>query len=177
MKKDKITVLVTGANGQIGQSFRKIADQFEKFDFHFYGIKELDITDGSAVNNEVESINPEVFINCAAYTNVDDAEDHEDINWNVNVIATHNIARICKKHNVLLFHYSSDYVYHSIEGKKMDEQTPTTPQSKYAVSKLRSEEVIDATSPRSIIMRTSWVYSEFGNNFLKTMLSLSKKEI
>jgi dTDP-4-dehydrorhamnose reductase len=175
MKKDKITVLITGANGQLGQSFRKIANQFDRFNFHFYGLKELDITDGAAINKEVDDINPDVFINCAAYTNVDEAEDHEEINWNVNVIATHNIARICKKNNILLFHYSSDYVYHSIEGVKMDEQTLTTPQSKYAASKLRSEEVIDATSPSAVIMRTSWVYSEFGNNFLKTMLSLGKK--
>ncbi len=175
MKEKKITVLVTGANGQLGQSFRKTANQFDNYDFHFYGVKELDITDGAAINKEVELINAKVFINCAAYTNVDDAEDNEEINWNVNVIATHNIARICKKHNVLLFHYSSDYVYHSVEGEKMDEQTPTTPQSKYAASKLRSEEVIDATSPRAIIMRTSWVYSEFGHNFLKTMLSLGKE--
>jgi len=175
MRRDKIEVLVTGANGQLGQSFRKIANQHDKFAFHFYGLKELDITDGSAINKEIESINPEVFINCAAYTNVDDAEDNEETNWTVNVIATHNIARICKKHNILLFHYSSDYVYHSIEGKKMDERTATTPQSKYAASKLRSEEVIDATSPRAIIMRTSWVYSEFRHNFLKTMLSLGKR--
>jgi dTDP-4-dehydrorhamnose reductase/dTDP-4-dehydrorhamnose 3,5-epimerase len=174
MKEKKKTVLVTGANGQIGQSIRKIANQFDQYDFHYYDIKELDITDGSAVKKEVESIGADVFINCAAYTNVDAAEDNEEKNWNVNVIATHNIARICKKHDILLFHYSSDYVYHSVEGEKMDELTPTTPQSKYAASKLRSEEVIDATSPRAIIMRTSWVYSEFGHNFLKTMLSLGK---
>ncbi len=174
---NKTTILVTGANGQLGQSFQKIADQFDDFDFHFYGSKELDITDGKVVSEKIESIKPKVFINCAAYTKVDDAEDHEEANWNVNVIATHNIARICKKNDILLFHYSSDYVYHSIEGEKMDELTPTTPQGKYATSKLRSEEVIDATSPRAIIMRTSWIYSEFGNNFLKTMLDLGKRGI
>lgn len=176
-KGDKITILVTGANGQLGQSFRKVASQFDHFDFRFYGLKDLDITDGKAVSKEIDTIKPQVFINCAAYTKVDDAEDHEETNWNVNVIATHNIARICKKHDILLFHYSSDYVYHSIEGEKMDELTPTTPQGKYAASKLRSEEVIDATSPRAIIMRTSWIYSEFGHNFLKTMLSLGKRGI
>jgi len=175
INNNKITILVTGSNGQLGQSFRKISRQFTKFDFRFYNMKELDITDGKAVAKEIESIKPQVFINCAAYTKVDDAEDHADTNWNVNVIATHNIARICKKNDILLFHYSSDYVYHSIEGEKMDELTPTTPQGNYAKAKLRSEEVIDATSPRAIIMRTSWIYSEFGHNFLKTMLTLGRK--
>ncbi len=172
---DKRTkIMITGANGQLGRSFRKIAKGFNHYKFHFYTSKQLDITNGKAVNDEVENIRPQVLINCAAYTKVDDAEDHEEANWNVNVIATHNIARICKKHDVLLFHYSSDYVYHSLEGKKLNELAPTTPQGKYAAAKLRSEEVIDASSPRAIIMRTSWVYSEFGHNFLKTMLKLAE---
>lgn len=170
----KIKVLITGANGQLGQSFRKIANKFKTYDFHFYTSTQLDITNGKAVNDEVVKINPQVLINCAAYTKVDDAEDHEEANWNVNVIATHNIARICKKQDVMLFHYSSDYVYHSLEGQKLNELSPTTPQGKYAAAKLRSEEVIDASSPRAIIMRTSWVYSEFGHNFLKTMLKLAE---
>lgn len=174
---NKISILVTGANGQLGQSFQKIANQFSHCDFHFYGSTDLDIRDGKAIIKEIEKVNPQVFINCAAYTKVDDAEDHEEANWNVNVIATHNIARICKKHDILLFHYSSDYVYHSVEGEKMNELTPTTPQGKYAASKLRSEEVIDATSPQAVIMRTSWIYSEFGHNFLKTMLSLGERGI
>jgi len=176
VKKTKSkSVLVTGANGQLGQSFQKIANQYPSFDFHFYTSKELDITEGKAVESEVKKIEADILINCAAYTKVDDAEDHEEKNWNINVIATHNMAGICKRNDVLLVHYSSDYVYHSVEGEKMDELTPTIPKGNYAKAKLRSEEVIDAVSPQAIIMRTSWVYSEFGHNFLKTMLSLGRQ--
>jgi len=168
-----IIALVTGASGQVGQSIAKIASHWSSFQFHFCDSTDLDITDPKQVETQIKAIAPDVLINCAAYTAVDKAETNSSINQLVNAEAPLTLAKACKKNGTLLFHYSSDYVYHSITDRPLKEDDHTVPQGQYAQSKKQGEQHIINSNVKAIIMRTSWVYSEFGNNFVSTMLRLA----
>ena len=171
----KYKVIVTGANGQVGQSFRKINQSWLDYEFQFFDRRSLDITKEIQLRAIFKDLQPDVFINCAAYTAVDLAEDNQAISYEVNAQAPGHIARLCEENNTVLIHYSSDYVYDSITDKPLTESEKTTPRGVYAKSKLEGEKHILNSNALAIILRTSWVYSEFGNNFVKTMLRLGSE--
>lgn len=168
-------IIVTGANGQLGNEIRELAPFFQDYQFHFSGSQELDITDAAAVKSEFDRIQPVFVINCAAYTAVDKAEEEIKKSYAVNAEAVLTLADCCRHFNAQLIHVSSDYVYHNGLNRPLLETDPTIPKGVYAASKLRGDMGAMAANPNTIIIRTSWVYSSFGNNFLKTMLRLGRE--
>ncbi|GLR19460.1 dTDP-4-dehydrorhamnose reductase [Portibacter lacus] len=165
-------ILITGCEGQVGKEFQKIGDS----DFTFVSRETLDITDSDAVQAFLRNSNFTHIINCAAYTAVDKAETEKDLCFQVNAEAVKNLALACEKYNVVLVHISSDYVYHPNNDLPIDEASTCHPKGVYAESKLAGENHIRQIIKRHIILRTSWVYSSFGNNFVKTMLRLGKEK-
>lgn len=168
-------ILVTGSDGQLGRSLQKISSSFPNYSWVFTNRKSLDITSNKAIKEVLEKSNPDFLINCAAYTAVDQAEKEKKEANKINALAVRNIAINCREINCHLIQLSTDYVYHNPKNKPLLETDATTPQSIYGKTKLLGEEYALKSQPDSMIIRTSWVYSEFGNNFVKTMLSLSKK--
>jgi len=169
MKQD---VIVTGANGQLGQELQKITAHNRLFNFVFYTSSELDITDALAVE-AIGNEYPDAWcINAAAYTKVDLAESDPEPAFRVNAYALENIGKAFAH----VIHISSDYVYHNKQAGALDEDAPTTPKGMYAQSKLQGEKKLIEFCPLSIILRTSWLYSSFGNNFVKTMLKLGREK-
>ncbi|MDF1698532.1 MAG: dTDP-4-dehydrorhamnose reductase [Saprospiraceae bacterium] len=170
------TIIVAGANGQLGKSFQKIVFDWQEYNFHFFDSNELDITNKNALEHAFSSLKPSVFINCAAYTAVDKAESERERAYAINSEALDYITLFCIKNNTLLIHYSSDYVYDNGMKVPMGEEAPTSPKSIYAQSKKMGEEIIERSPVNALLIRTSWVYSEFGHNFVKTMLKLGKEK-
>jgi len=175
-----ITVLVTGSNGQLGSELRHIiqnsTSEIQHHNFYFTDKSTLDITDKNAIDNFCTQNNIKIIINCAAYTAVDKAESDEEMAYAINHKAVETLAHIAKEKNISLIHISTDYVFDGSNFKPYTEDEPTNPQSIYGSSKLAGEEALQSINPKnSIIIRTSWVYSSFGNNFVKTMLRLGKE--
>jgi len=170
-----MNIIVTGANGQLGNEFREIAAINKTLNFSFFNSKELDITDEDTVNQIFASLDPDVCFNCAAYTAVDKAETETEAAMKVNVSGPILLAKACRTQNAILFHYSSDYVYHLHKKEALSEVDETNPQGVYAASKLEGEQKLIEIIEQYIIIRTSWVYSSFGNNFVKTMIRLGKE--
>lgn len=168
-------ILITGANGQLGQSFKKIAADFPGFHLHFLGREKLDITQKAAVDQLFQSQAFDYCINCAAYTAVDRAESEPEQAKQINVVGLENLATACQQKNIPLFHFSTDYVYHNQQNTPFKESDSTHPQSVYAQSKLVGEKAAQAIHNQVVIIRTSWVYSEFGHNFVRTMLRLGQE--
>ncbi len=167
-------VLVTGAKGQLGMDvvllFRK-----RGLDVYGYGREELDITNQRQVNNVITSIQPDVVIHTAAYTQVDLAESEPEKAYLVNAIGTRNIAVAAHKVDAKLVYISTDYVFDGTATKPIDEFQPTNPQTIYGKSKLAGEQFVRELHNKFFIVRTSWVYGVHGNNFVKTMLKLAEK--
>ena len=172
MNNNKHTILITGAGGQLGLAFRDLADRFPQFIFIFASKGELQITDYTTVTNYFDLYNINTCINCAAYTAVDKAEKEKEKAFAVNANAVGNLAMICKRHKVQLIHFSTDYVFDGKADHPYRETDETDPVNTYGASKLKGEELAIQFNPSTIIIRSSWVYSEFGNNFVKTMLRL-----
>ena len=170
-----INILVTGSRGQVGQEILHHSTRFPKFHFEYIDLAELDITDASAVDHFFANSNFQFCINCAAYTAVDKAETNEAAATAVNVTGVRNIAKACQAHQCRLIHLSSDYVYHNDCNRPLLESDPVNPQSVYARTKLQGDLVALQELPDSLIIRTSWVYSSFGHNFVKTMLRLGRE--
>ncbi|MDB4302847.1 dTDP-4-dehydrorhamnose reductase [bacterium] len=168
-------ILVTGGNGQLGSELREIAPNYQDYNFLFTDVKELDITNHSAVAAFIESNKINVIINCAAYTAVDKAESEPELSDAINHLAVANFAQIAKNKNIKLIHISTDYVFDGTNHKPYVEIDTPNPQSVYGQTKLDGELAMQQINPaNSIIIRTSWVYSKFGNNFVKTMLRLAE---
>ncbi len=164
-------VLVTGANGQLGSCVRDRGG-----DTYIYtDVTELDITNLEAVRTYVSENKVEVIVNCAAYTNVDKAEDDEAIAELINCTAVENLAIVAHERGALLIHISTDYVFSGEGFIPCTEDMVTSPLGVYGRTKLRGEEAILRTGCRSIILRTSWLYSEYGGNFVKTMQRLTSE--
>lgn len=142
-------------------------------DYIFTDVAELDITDAKAVDAMVGSERVDVIINCAAYTNVDRAEEEALVAEKINAHAVGNLARAAAKYNATLFHISTDYVFGDEGNTPLSEDMPTRPLGVYGRTKLQGEQAIAESGCKAIIIRTAWLYSEFGNNFLKTMLRLT----
>ncbi len=165
-------ILVTGASGQIGQELQFLAAQFPDFQFHFVSRNELDITDKTLIDNLFHLQKFDYCINCAAYTAVDKAESEPNLANQINVEGVKNLAEACENTGAALIHFSTDYVYHNTQNTPFKEDDPTNPQSVYAKTKLAGELAAQAVCANTMIIRTSWVYSSFGHNFVKTMLRL-----
>lgn len=169
-------VLVTGANGQLGRELRELSRYFSDYDFTFITRDELDLSDASAINAWFANKTFDVVINCAAYTAVDKAETEAELAFAINTTAVQTLAKIAKQQGISMLHISTDYVFAGDSCKPYQETDATCPQGVYGQSKLEGELAMLAINPdRSVIIRTSWVYSRFGNNFVKTMVRLAKE--
>lgn len=169
-------VLITGADGQVGKSLQSIQSQYPNHQFRMTTKKDLDITDLDAINNYLDEHSTDWIVNCAAYTHVDQAEEDQEMCHLVNAIGPKYIADASKGRNIKIIHLSSDYVYHSNFGTPFKETSMTNPQSVYANCKLEGEQYILGENFQSYVLRTSWVYSEYGHNFVKTMLRLGEEK-
>ena len=168
---NKQNILITGANGQLGNCLRDLAADFqEKYNFYYTDVAELDITDAQAIEKFVEDNRIDIIINAAAYTAVDKAEDEADLALLINCTAVGNLANVAKKHGLTLVHISTDYVFPGNAYIPYKENDPTGPLSVYGSTKLAGEKAILESGCRAIVIRTSWLYSEYGHNFVKTML-------
>lgn len=169
-----LNILVTGANGQLGSEMRRLGAQSGD-NYIFTDIAELDITDKDAVDSFVMLNNVDVIVNCAAYTNVEKAEDDEATADKINHRAAEILAQTAKKCGATLIHVSTDYVFDGRKNTPYTEDEPTSPLGAYGRTKLAGETAIAESGCRYIIIRTAWLYSEFGNNFVKTMLRLTSE--
>lgn len=169
-------ILVTGANGQLGSELRAIAPDFREHEFHFFGSKEVDITDATSVSAAFSICTPDIVINCAAYTAVDQAEDESDEAFAVNVIGVKNLVENCIKGQSKLIHISTDYVFNGEASSPYTVGSETEPIGVYGRTKREGEEIILNSNLPALIIRTSWVFSSFGKNFLKTMLRLGNEK-
>ncbi len=171
-----LNILVTGSNGQLGRSIEDIHDQYD-YRFYFTDKKTLDISNEKQIQDFVKQNSIDVIINCAAYTAVDKAEEEKELADKVNHLAVGNIAKICKESGIKLIHISTDYVFDGKNYKPYIESDLPNPKSVYGKRKLEGENaIIESDLDNSIIIRTSWVYSSYGNNFVKTMLRLGKEK-
>ena len=169
-----MNILVTGANGQLGGELQKISGNCPDDCFFFTDVAELDVTLPDAVNDFFKKNGIQTVINCAAYTAVDKAESDEHAATLINATAVGYLAEACNKADATLIHISTDYVYDGKACKPYCEDHPTAPASVYGRSKLAGEKAA-LTTAKSVIIRTSWLYSSLGNNFVKTMLRLGKE--
>ncbi|MDB9783260.1 dTDP-4-dehydrorhamnose reductase [Winogradskyella sp.] len=168
-------ILVTGGNGQLGSELRELVPNYQDYNFLFTDVKDLDITNHTAVTAFIESNNITVIINCAAYTAVDKAESEPELADAINHLAVANFAQIAKDKSIKLIQISTDYVFDGTNQESYVETDTPNPQSVYGKTKLDGELALQQINPaNSIIIRTSWVYSKFGNNFVKTMLRLAE---
>ena len=167
-----MNILVTGANGQLGNEMRRLG-AVSPNNYIFTDVAELDITDATAVSEAVKGNGIEIIVNCAAYTNVDKAESDEATAVLINATAVANLAAAMKEVGGTLFHVSTDYVFGLDGNTPRREDMPTAPLGVYGRTKLMGEEAIKKSGCKALIFRTAWLYSEYGNNFLKTMLRLT----
>lgn len=169
-------VLVTGSNGQLGSEIRFLSPNYS-FDFIFTDVEDLDITDKAKVHKFLVENSINTILNCAAYTAVDKAEEDFVTADKVNHLAVKYLAESSKELNIKFIHVSTDYVFNGEAFQPYTEDSPCDPQSVYGITKRASEEaIIFLKLPNSVIIRTSWVYSIFGNNFVKTMRRLGSEK-
>ncbi len=168
-------VLVTGANGQLGKSIRKIAKDMNGPHFVFKNSQELDITDALQVNSIFLREDFDYCINCAAYTNVEKAENNPEAAFKVNTEGVAGIAEACSNNKVILIHISTDYVFDGEKKEPYTTEDSTNPINVYGKSKLGGENHIHEILDHFFIVRTSWLYSEFGKNFYTTILEKARK--
>ncbi len=169
-------ILVTGSNGQLGKELKIIAPLFPQYDFIFLSREDLPIHHFALVRNFFKGYHPQYLINCAAYTAVDRAEQEKDLAFQVNGEAVGVLAAICKEQHCQFIHISTDYVFDGTATIPYKEDSATNPQNVYGASKLEGEKQAILFNPDSIIIRTSWVYSEFGKNFVKTIFKLLQEK-
>ena len=179
------TILVTGKNGQLGKSLQKIVNNCHcerseaisntQYDFTFVARGELDLAHPQSIADYFQDKHFDAIINCAAYTAVDKAESEPELADQINHLAVKQLAEIAKAQNTVLIHISTDYVFDGTHHKPYVETDKTNPINVYGLTKLKGEQAMQAINPKGAIIRTSWVYSEFGNNFVKTMLRLGQE--
>jgi dTDP-4-dehydrorhamnose reductase len=169
-------ILITGANGQLGKELKKTAPLFPQYEFIFLSKEDLPIHHFEMVRHYFNTYQPLFCINCAAYTAVDRAEQEKDRAFHINGEAVGVMAAVCKEHHCKFIHLSTDYVFDGTASIPYKEDSPTNPQNVYGASKLEGEKQALQFNPDSIIIRTSWVYSEFGKNFVRTMVKLMKEK-
>ena len=168
-------VLVTGCNGQLGSEFKNLEQNYPKINFFFKDI-ELDISNKLNLENFIVENNINVILNTAAYTDVNKAEIENKKSDLINVESVKNLVELSEKYDCKLIHYSTDYVYGEITDKPFDESSLTNPKNYYGKSKRKGELFIENSFSESIVIRTSWLYSYFGKNFVNTIVEKAKKE-
>ena len=168
-------VLVTGSNGQLAKSIHKVSRTYDNITFVYTDIEELDITNQSALNSSFTDQKFHYCINCAAYTDVDKAETDIETAHKINVTGAQNLASVCSEFGVVLIHISTDFVFDGENDQLYKEEDHPLPLSIYGQTKLDGEKASKSVFENYFIIRTSWLYSEFGNNFMKTMLRLGNE--
>lgn len=169
------TIVVTGAGGQLGKCLKDIAPSYPQARFHFFNREELPLNDFEKMRRQLESIRPDVIINAAAYTAVDKAETESDLAFLINGQAVGELAVICKSIGARLLHVSTDYVFDGNAEMPYTEDAAVVPINVYGASKQEGEKLLLASDTEAAVVRTSWIYSRHGNNFVKTMLRLMKE--
>ena len=170
-------ILITGGNGQLGQCFQKLEPNFPEFEFLFVDLDALDITNEVQVDAFFYDFKPDFCVNAAAYTAVDLAETEREKAFEINAVAVSYLANACAENNTVLIQISTDYVFDGFTNLCYDEDDCTNPESVYGESKRQGEIAALEENPQTVVIRTSWLYSEFNKNFMKTMLHLfSHKE-
>ncbi|MGM9868356.1 MAG: dTDP-4-dehydrorhamnose reductase [Sodaliphilus sp.] len=168
------SILITGANGQLGNELRIALQAHPTLTPIFTDVKEMDITSQEEVDAFFNQHHPDFVVNCAAFTAVDAAEDQEDLCRRINADAVEILAKAAKRHQAKMIHVSTDYVFSGDACVPYSEDHPTSPRSVYGSTKLEGEQRLLASLPDAVIMRTAWLYSPFGKNFVKTMLTLGR---
>ena len=168
-------ILVTGANGQLGMSFRALAGKHGNIQFSFFDLPELDLNLFPETEALLRAEKPDVVINCAAYTAVDKAEQEREAAWALNHLAVAHLAQLCQQTGSFLIHVSTDYVFDGTSCHPYTETDSCSPVSVYGASKREGELEVLMSNAKALIVRTSWLYSEYGHNFVKTMLRLAKE--
>ncbi len=168
-------ILVTGSNGQLGMSIKKLAPVFKDFKFVYTDVEELDITNYDEIRNFIVEAKPDAIINCAAYTAVDKAEEEPDKALLLNATASGLLAKAASENDILLIHISTDFIFNGVSKNPIKEDEKPEPKSVYAKTKADGEQEVIKNSKKAVIFRTSWLYSEFGHNFAKTILRLAKE--
>jgi dTDP-4-dehydrorhamnose reductase len=169
------TVLVTGSKGQLGNEVQVLASSYSQFEFIFTDVEELDICDRKAVENYFAKRKIDVLLNCAAYTAVDKAEEDVELCYRINEKAVGILGEIAAEYGTRVVHVSTDYVFDGTSYRPYTEDMPVCPATVYGKSKLAGEQLLMDACPAAVIVRTSWLYSSFGNNFVKTMMRLGKE--
>lgn len=177
MEEQTLKILVTGANGQLGHCIQDLSqtEAYRQHEYVFTDIEELDICDLSAIEDFVTKVQPDVIINAAAYTAVDKAEDDIEKAYLLNRDAVANLAKVAQTKKIYLAHISTDYVFSGEDCHPYPTDAPANPKSIYGKSKAEGEKAILVSGCNATIIRTSWLYSEYGHNFVKTMLKLGKE--
>ena len=171
----QLSILITGANGQLGCELQQLIPLYPQFRFFSTDIDTLDLCDKDAVESFFDKNRMDYIINCAAYTAVDKAEDDANLCYRINCETVQNLAEAARG-KAKIIHISTDYVFDGKTDRPLRETDKTNPQSVYGKSKLEGEEILLKILPDSIIIRTAWLYSSFGNNFVKTMIRLGKEK-
>lgn len=170
-----MVVLVTGSSGQLGQSLQYLAPNYQEIQFVFCTSADLNITDIAQCHAVFKQYQPDYCINAAAYTAVDKAESEPEKAHIINVIGAKNIAEVCKAYNTVLLHISTDFVFNGTKKSPYTEEDIPNPTGVYGKTKREGEIAVQQTWEKHFIVRTSWVYSQFGHNFMKTMLRLASE--
>ena len=166
-------ILITGSKGQLGQEFSRIKNS-SKHEFLFTDLQILNICSVNSINSYLNDKKIDFIINCAAYTDVRKAEIEKNKALNINSIGVKNLVNYCEANNMKLIHFSTDYVYNSNNSKPINEEEFIDPQNYYGFSKREGEKHIENSKNESIVIRTSWLYSKYGNNFVNTIINKSK---
>jgi dTDP-4-dehydrorhamnose reductase len=168
-------ILVTGANGQLGSELKELSSDYSQFEWVFADRSVLDLSDLTSISKVLDTIQPQIIINCAAYTAVDKAEMETELADVLNHQAVGVVAQWSANHDCRLVHVSTDYVFDGNSNVALTEEAPTGPINVYGQTKLAGEQACLRENPNAIVVRTSWVYSRFGNNFVKTMARLMQE--
>jgi len=169
------TILITGSHGQLGNEMQQAAIRFPAFQYIYTDVEELDICDKKAINAFVKANKVNIIVNCAAYTAVDKAEDDADLCYKINRDAVRNIGEVAQENKLKVVHISTDYVFDGTNHLPYTEDMPVCPATVYGKSKLEAEQALLECCHQAVILRTSWLYSSFGNNFVKTMMKLGSE--
>jgi len=169
------TILITGSHGQLGNEMQQAAIRFPAFQYLYTDVEELDICDKNAIDVFVKANKVNIIVNCAAYTAVDKAEDDAELCYRINRDAVRNIGEVAHENKLKVVHISTDYVFDGTNYLPYEENMPVCPATVYGKSKLEAEQALLESCEQAVILRTSWLYSSFGNNFVKTMMKLGSE--